>query len=170
VLPRTDDGVSVYDTYTELIETALPSLLTIDTPDLARTFVTQLTRHLHQTSAKNREFYAGEFFNRFKDAAVNLCRAEIEECRQVVRDVHAQADVLNAALQARLTAATATNDREAEHAVWRDRELLQAEAQAKIDQATRRTELVDFRLDAVERLASAIGAELEMNTAPPASD
>jgi hypothetical protein len=85
----------------------------------------------------------------------------VEECRRLIAEANAEADAASADLEKRLGAARATNDYEAEHAVWRDREARQAACQAKIDDATARIAPMSFRLETVEGLAAALGLHFQ---------
>ena len=60
-------------------------------------------------------------------------------------------------LQARLEAASPAGDRDAEHAIWREREERQATCQAKVDNASRRLDSAMIRLEAYESPASTLG-------------
>lgn len=149
------------DAYTKLIDTALISLESIETPDNVRPFVLQTAAQVRELSAKTPEFYVGEFFSRFKDEVVERCQAEAEACQQAVHDAHAEGATASAELQARFDAAHAAGDREAEHAVWRDREIGQAAVQAKVDAAGKRADVISLRLDACLELASTLGINLD---------
>ena len=109
-------------------------------------------------SAETPEFYIGEFFNLFKDAAVAQVRTETARGMRTLENVQAAAA---AALQACLDGARKAHDREAEHEVRRERDARQAECQAKIDAGTARMGLLEFHVKAIETLATALGLSFE---------
>jgi hypothetical protein len=146
--------------YVAFTEATLADLETVSTADTARAFATMTAQKVRDMSARNPEFYAGEFFDIFKDAAVAKSQAEIAECRQAVDDAKAEAAAGTAELQERLNAARAMGDHQAVHEVWREREIRQAAVQAKIDEATKRIDPIGKRLDACNELATALGLEL----------
>jgi len=111
-----------------------------------------------EVSAETPEFYIGEFFNLFKDAAVAQVRTETGQGMRTLENAQAAAA---AELQARLDAARKAQDREAEHDVWRERGARQAECQAKIDAGTARMGLLEFHVKAIETLAAALGLSFE---------
>jgi len=84
-------------------------------------------------------------------------RIETADCEQELRDANAEAATASDELQVRFDAARAAGDREAEHAVWRDREIRQVACQAKVDAASRRADIIGLRLGAVQELPSALG-------------
>jgi uncharacterized membrane protein YdbT with pleckstrin-like domain len=108
-------------------------------------------------SAETPEFYIGEFFNLFKDAAVAQVRTETAQGMRTLQNAQAAAAAATAELQARLDAARKAHDREAEHEVRRERDARQAECQAKIDAGTARMGLLEFHVKAIETLATALG-------------
>jgi hypothetical protein len=152
--------MSYVDAYTKLTDSALSSLETIDKSEDVHPFVVQTAAQLHQISTDIPEFYIGEFFNIFKDAVVERLRAESADCQKALNDANAEAAAASTELQARLAAAHAGGDREAEHAVWREREIRQAECQAKVDAASNRGNVLSLRLGAFQELALAMGIDL----------
>jgi len=79
-------------------------------------------------SAETPEFYIGEFFNLFKDAAVAQVRTETGQGMRTLENAQAAAA---AEPRARLDAARKAHDREAEHDVWRERGARRLNARAK---------------------------------------
>lgn len=146
--------------YAAFTEATLADLGTVSTAETARAFATMTAQKVRDMSAKSPEFYAGEFFDIFKDAAVAKSRAEMAECEQAVDEAKAEAATGTAQLQERLNAARASGDRQAEHDIWREREIRQAAVQAKIDEATKRIDPISMRLDACNELAAALGLEV----------
>jgi hypothetical protein len=138
----------------------LSSLRSVDSAASARTFVSQAADKVREVSASVPEFYLGEFFNVFKDAAVAQTGKEVVECQHAVEEAKAEANAATVELQAQLDAARNAGDREAEHAVWREREARQTACQAKIDVATARMDPIGVRIGAIEDLATALGLSL----------
>lgn len=147
--------------YSDTVESLISDLWTVETPDSVTGFTVQAANHVRSQATNMPEFYIGEFLNIFKDAVVDRCRVEIAACERAISDAKADADAGTVELQARLTAAMAAQDREAEHAVWRERDTRQAACQGKIDASTRRIEFMSLRMDACQGLASALGASFE---------
>jgi hypothetical protein len=143
--------------YSDTMESMISTLWRVTTPDSARTFTSQAAQHIRSNAQNVPEFYVGEFLSLFKNAVVSRARAEIAACKRAVADTEAEADSASVELQARLTTAIAANDREAEHAVWREREARQAACQAKVDASSRHIASVNLRLDTCKDLASALG-------------
>jgi hypothetical protein len=142
--------------YAEVTQAVLSSLSTVDSVASARTFVSRAANKIREASASVPEFYLGEFFNVFKDAAVAQAGKEIADCQRAIEQAKAEANAATNELQARLEAALNTGDREAEHAVWRERETRQAACQAKIDTTTARMDPIGLRIGAIEDLATAL--------------
>jgi hypothetical protein len=146
--------------YSNTVESVISTLWTVETPDATRTFITQASRYIRFQAENTPEFYMAEFFNMFKDAVVGRATAEIAASERDVSDAKAGAHSASVELQARLTTARAAHDREAEHSLWREREMRQAEYQAKVDASKRRIASVSLRLDACKELASALQVRL----------
>ena len=144
--------------YERFTHVALSALAAVDTPAAAQTFVTQVAQQLRDLAAKIPEFYIGEFIGLFKDAVLKQCAAEVEDCKRTISGAEARAAAIGVELQPRLDAASAAGDRAAEHAVWGERQVRQAECQAEVDEASRRIGLTSCRLDAFKDLASAVGS------------
>ena len=71
------------------------------------------------------EFYVGEFFNLFKNAAIARVSAEVAQGTRTLENARAEAAAATTELQTRLYAARKAYDREDEHEVWREREARQ---------------------------------------------
>ena len=151
--------MSYADAYAKLIDSALTSLEAIEEPSDVHPFVLRTATQLRELSATTTEFYPGEFLNIFKDAVVERIGAESADCEQALHDAKAEAATASGELQARLAEAHATGDRDAEHAVWREREIRQAECQAKVDAASKHADMLILRLGAFRELASAFGID-----------
>lgn len=106
------------------------------------------------------EFYVGEFFDRLNSAIMERMNIEVKKCEEVIASVQAQADVGSLDLNTRLSVARQEHDQDAEHAIWRERDLKQAEIQGTIDSATSRITLVAMWPTAIKRLASHMGVKL----------
>jgi hypothetical protein len=146
--------------YAAFTEAALADLRTVSTAETARAFATITAQKVQDMSARSPEFYVGEFFGIFKDAAVAESQAEIAECTQTINDAKTEAATGTAQLQERLNAARAAGDHQAQHDIWREREIRQAAVQAKIDETTKRIDPISKRVNAINELATALGLEL----------
>ena len=147
--------------YERCTNMTLSALEAVTTPETASAFAVEIGQRIRDTAARTAEFYIGEFYNMFKDAVVTKGKAELEECQHEARDAKAQAAAISAQLEERLNAARAAGDSQAEHEVWRDREIQQAAVQARLDQATKRAGLVGLRIDACNELAAALGISFD---------
>jgi hypothetical protein len=154
---RADEEQPAYEeVYAELIEATLSSLATVDTPESASSFVTRVAQQIRDLSARIPEFYALEFLAILKDAVVSLTDSEMAALKQAKNDVVARNEAVAAELNVRLHAARAAGDRAAQHALWRESEVSQAEGQARIDELTRRLHPIGLRLDALKSLRSSL--------------
>lgn len=147
--------------YAEVTQAVLSSLSSVDSAASARTFVSQAANKIREACASIPEFYLGEFFNVFKDAAVAQAGKEIAECQRAIEEAKAEANAATIELQVQLDAARNAGDREAEHAVWGERETRQAACQAKIDATTARMDPIGLRIGAIEDLATALGISFD---------
>ena len=144
-------------TYDRLLEQLMHDLSEVETDESGHDFSAHAAQRLKAEAATTREFYIGEFLNMLKDAVMRQATTEIAACKQVVRDSNLEASLAKVELQARLEVARAANDREAEHAVWQEREERQVACQAKVDAAEKRVDFASIRLTAYSSLASAFG-------------
>lgn len=151
--------MSYVNAYAELLDSSLALLQAIESPEDARPFIERISMQVDKSSAKIPEFYVGEFFNILKDAVVEHCRIEADDCERALREANAEAERVSAELQIRLEEARAVGDWDAQHAVWRDREVRQAACQAKVDSASIRAEKISLRLAAFQELASSMGVD-----------
>lgn len=143
--------------YTKLLDRLTLDLSMVETEESARGFAVQAAQSIRNQAATVQEFYIGEFWNLFKGDVVRRGTGELAECKQARKDARLEADIGTVELQLRLETATAAGDREAEHAVWREREDRQAACQARLDAISQRVGSVSLRLDACSHLASLLG-------------
>jgi hypothetical protein len=151
--------------YAEVTEAVLSSMPAVDSPESSRRFVAQAAQRIQELSAEAPEFYVGEFFSVFKDAAVAQVRIEVAQGTRTLESAQAEAAAASTELQTRLDAARKAHDREAEHEVWREREARQTACQAKIDAVTARIGLIELRIKAIESLGTALGLDFQVNPA-----
>ena len=149
--------LSATEAYAVLTEATLSFLATVDTPESASAFATQVAQQIRDLSARIPEFYALEFFDMFKDAVVNLTNSDMENTKRALNEVLGRNEAVAAELNVRLNAARAAGDRAAQHALWREREVRQAEGQAKVDELTRSLNPVGFRFDALREPLVVLG-------------
>jgi hypothetical protein len=154
---RIDEVASYGEAYSQVTQECLASLATVDTPEAASRFVSQAAQQIRELAAKVPEFYVSECFGRLQDAIVSQSRSEQDACKRELSEASAQTDHLNADLRARFDAAWASGDREAEHALWQERETEQAKCQTRVDAVSRRSELGHLRLDAFDSLGTLLG-------------
>jgi hypothetical protein len=150
-------GTAHADAYAELTEKLLAALETVHTPTSVQAFASQAARQIRDISANIPEFYAGEFLNIFKDAVVAQTRIDVADCERMITDAKMEAQVGTVELQARIEAARAAADQQAEHAVWQEREIREATCQAKVDEASKRADYLSLHLEVCNELASALG-------------
>jgi len=103
------------------------------------------------------EFYRAEFIHLLKVAAWEQRQADVLALELIVEEAKDEGKAAGAKLTERLTAAMASGDRLAQHAVWREREVCLAQIQASVDGATAQMRVVKMRRIACEDLASALG-------------
>jgi hypothetical protein len=135
----------------------LVTLEAVDSSAAVSAFATQAARQVREMSARIPEFYVGEFFNFFKDAIVAYGKSVVADCQRRLAEAQVEVQIGTVELQARLDAARAVGDRDAEHAIWQEREIRQAAAQAKVDDASRRAAVLSLHVDVCSDLASALG-------------
>lgn len=135
----------------------MADLSNVNSRDSARRFARDGAKLVRRQERQVSEFYVREFLNMFKDALVARYSAESEALQQAINDAKMEADVATVELTARLEAADAAGDRDAQHEVWKEREQIQLAVQTKIDASGSAATAFSPRLDAFERLASALG-------------
>jgi hypothetical protein len=145
------------EAYEDLQERLLAALAKVDSEESSREFCSEAEREIRNLTSTVSEFYVGEFLNLFKDAAVEQGRAEVAAYEAAQKDTSFEADLATVELNARLTAAQAAGDRDAVHAVWREREERQAALRARKDALRGPVDTLGFRLDAVKSLGSEFG-------------
>jgi hypothetical protein len=149
------------EAYESLLERLLAALSKVDSEESSHEFCSHAAREIRGLASTVSEFYVGEFINLFKDAVVKQGREDVAAYKEVKEGVAFEADVATVELSARLAAAKAAGDREAVHAIWREREERQAALRAQRAAQVGRIDALGLRLDAVTSLASAVGANLE---------
>jgi hypothetical protein len=140
--------------YDRLLSQLLHDLSEIETEEASHKFSSRAERQLRKEAPTVDEFYVREFLKMPTDAVASQAGIVPAECQQAISEAKLDASMAKVELQARLETASAAGDREAEHAVWREREKRQAACQAKVDAATARIDLVGFRVTALGELAS----------------
>jgi hypothetical protein len=145
------------EAYQTLSETLLRALDNVTNEELCDSFVAEALQQIKRTQAITPEFFPGEFFNRFKPAMLARTQTEIDACKAQVRKIQEEAKTASAHLTERLHAAMASGDELAQHEIWRERDLRQAEAQEAIDAETQRISLIQFRLQAFTRIGQELG-------------
>lgn len=143
--------------YDRQLEQLMHDLSEVETVEAAHNFGVRAAQRLKVEATTTQEFYVGEFLNMLRHAVGRQAEAEMASCEQAISDAQLEASLAKVELQARLEAARAANDREAEHAVWGEREKRQAACQAKVDAAMSRIGVISTRLTACQDLASALG-------------
>jgi uncharacterized protein (DUF2267 family) len=142
--------------YAEFTDATLSSLASVDTPELADAFAAQVTQQIRDLSARIPEFYALEFLDLLRIAVANMTASYMADLKQAKIDLEARNEAAAVELNTRLRAAKAASDRAAQHAVWRESQVRQANDQAEMDALTRRLGLVGLRLDAFKKVKSSL--------------
>lgn len=143
--------------YAELTDTLLASWSAVASPESESSFVTEAAQRVQKLSAEVPQFYAGEFVSRFRDLVMKRVQMEIAECERAIEKTKADAGAASIRLTEQLDLARKADDREAEHAVWRERELRQAASQAKIDAISASMDPIMCRVRAAGSLMTALG-------------
>jgi hypothetical protein len=145
--------------YRVLQETILSSAEAVVSPESAQSFVRQSAKQIQDAKRTTPEFYVGEFFDELKTLVIATIQAESDRCRDALDAVHADAAAIGADLTARLTEARASGDREAQHAIWGERDIKQAETQGKVDAVSKRAGNLQIQLAAFQNLGSTLGVK-----------
>jgi hypothetical protein len=140
--------------YNALLEELLSALSALTTEDSAHKFVSRSAERIRAQAVLIPEFYVGEFLDMLKDGIVGKSREEIAVCEQMMKDAKSEAAAAEVEFNARLKMARDAGDRAAAHAVWHDREEIQAACQGRVDAAARRVSSASIRMDAFKDLAS----------------
>lgn len=136
----------------------MADLSTVKSRDSARRFAREGAKLVRREERRVPEFYVAEFLSIFKRTLVVRFTAETDGLQQAIDHAQMEASVATVELTARLEAASAVDDHDAQHAVWKEREVREQIAQEKIDATRALTQLLPIRLDAFKRLASTLGA------------
>ncbi len=150
------DEPSYTKAYRELGEELVIDLSRVDSPETSQQFIEHTAQRITAAHDNLPEFYIGEFYEQVKVLVVKHARALVDACEHAVRDVQAEIEVEKRRLNALLGAARATGDRNAEHAVWKEIETLQAEKQAKIDEQQRRLYFPQLQIQTCKELAKTL--------------
>jgi hypothetical protein len=142
--------------YSEFTAATLSSLATVDTPESASSFVTQVAEQIRDLSATIPEFYALEAIEMLRSTFINSddYRKEPAASLQAAKDAVARNEAVVAEINVRFHAARAAGDRAAQHALWRESEVSQAEGQTEVDRIARNLDSVFLRFKAFANLRS----------------
>lgn len=135
----------------------MADLSNVESRDSARRFAREGAKLVRRQERQVPEFYVAEFIDIFKRDLVTRFSAETQGLQQAIDDAKMEASVGTVELTARLEAASAADDQDAQHDVWREREERQRVVQEKVDASGALAEKFGVRLDAFQRLAAAVG-------------
>jgi hypothetical protein len=135
----------------------MADLSNVDSRVAARRFARDSAKLVRRQERQVPEFYVPEFLDILKDTLVARCSAESDELQQALDYAKMEADVATVELTARLEAASAAGDRNAQHEIWKEREKIQVAVQGKVDASGAAADALSARLDAFKRLASTLG-------------
>ncbi|MHA6781115.1 hypothetical protein ACVGOW_08980 [Pseudonocardia saturnea] len=151
------DHRAAYDALTEQL---LTNLATVESRDSARRFARDGAKLVRREQRKVPEFYVGEFVGVLKDTLVARYTAESDRLQEAIEEAKMDTDIGTVELTARLEAATAAGDHNAQHELWKEREGRQLAINEKIDASGALAKKFSGRLDAFQRLATALGVTL----------
>jgi len=150
------DHVSYQEAYDDLLKRLLATLATVETDESVLQFSTQAADSIRAAAKEVPEFYIGEFLQMFASAVVQRMQAETAAGEQTVKDAKMEAAIASVELNARFAAADAAGDRAAQHAIWGDREKVQAANQAKVDAVSARMDVLALQLKAFTTIQSTL--------------
>lgn len=130
----------------------LASLAAVDSADSALAFTGHAVNQLRSLGAP-----ADRSFDVFRTAAMQQVREETERLSTVIDQAKADADTASRELTSRLHRAREAGDSEAEKAIFRERDVRQADVQGRIDAATARMDAPSLQLSAVKSVGTALG-------------
>lgn len=130
----------------------LAALAAVDSADSALAFTGRAVRQLNSLASP-----VGKAFEAFKDAAVAQTRAETHRLGGIVNRANAEAEVASQDLRARMKVAREAGDKDAQAAIWQERDSRQAEGQGKIDAASARLDDIKLQIAAVKSVGEALG-------------
>lgn len=145
------------EAYEDLLKRLLATLATVETEESILQFSTQAADSVRAAAKEVPEFYVGEFLQMLGSAVVQRVQAGTAAGEQAVKDAEMEAAVASVELNARNAAASAAGDRAAQHAIWGDREKIQAANQAKVDAVSARMDVLVLQLEAFNALQSTLG-------------
>jgi Holliday junction resolvasome RuvABC ATP-dependent DNA helicase subunit len=148
---------SIYRIYAKHVEAVAAHLSTIDTSDKANRFVKQTTQQVRELSVKIPGFDPRVFISVLGSVVKRQTEKETAEIERTLHDIQTEAREAAIVLTARLQAARVAGNSREEQAVWRDKKVIEAAAQAKVDALSRPGDLAILRFDAYLRLAAAFG-------------
>ena len=157
VLSDMNSPESIYRLYTKHVEAAAAYLSKIDASDKADEFVAQTTQQVRELSAKMPDFDPRVFISVLGSVVKSRTEKEMAEMERTVHDIQTEAQEAAITLTARLQAARVVGILAEEHAVWRDKKVIEAAAQAKIDALEGTAELATLRMSAYLSLAAVFG-------------
>jgi hypothetical protein len=149
--------VTYQEAYEDLLKRLLANLATVETDESALQFSTEAADSIRAAAREVPEFYIGEFLQMLASAVVQHMQAETVSGEQGIKDAKMEADMASVELNARFAAASAVGDMAAQHAIWGDREKIQAANQAKVDAVSARMDVLALQLDALTTLQSTLG-------------
>jgi hypothetical protein len=154
------EGVNYEEAYRELHQQILTDLAKVTDEQLAADFAVRAARSIKSAAGKVHEFYIGEFIQILGNSIIQRVQDEVKMGQQAIEQAQVAAAQAAAELNARLTAANAAGDNAEVHAIWGEREKIQAAGQARVDAVSARTSVVALQMQAFEALRSTIGLEL----------
>jgi hypothetical protein len=151
------DRVNYQEAYEDLLKRLLATLATVETDESVLQFSTQAADSIRAAATEVPEFYVAEFLQMLASAVVQRMQAETEAGKEALKDVKMEEATASVELTARFAAASAAGDKAAQHAIWADREKIQAANQAKVDAVTARMDVLALQLEAFTMLQSTLG-------------
>ena len=145
------------EAYEDLLKRLLATMATVETDESVLQFSAQAADSIRAAAKEVPEFYVGEFLQMLRSAVVERVQAETAAGTQALQDAKMDAATASAELTARYAAESAAGDRAAQHAIWGNREKLQAANQAKVDAVSARMDVLALQLKAFSALQSALG-------------
>jgi len=149
--------VNYEEAYEDLLKRLLATMATVETDESVLQFSAQAADSIRAAAKEVPEFYVGEFLQMLRSAVVERVQAETAAGTQALQDAKMDAATASAELTARYAAESAAGDRAAQHAIWGNREKLQAANQAKVDAVSARMDVLALQLKAFSALQSALG-------------
>lgn len=143
--------------YDKLLAIGLDALSKIETEESVQPFIDTMTAQVKRDREEVNEFYVGEFIQLLKEAAWEQRQAEILACELIVEEAKDEGKAASTELTERLTEARLSGDRQAQHEIWREREVRLAQVQSRVDDATAQLRTVGIRRRACDALAKALG-------------